>query len=388
MSTQLIDLNQDLKKLKDDGYSTSIVESNLVVAGIPYVNAEKKILFGAIFCPLTISGESIGAPQDHTVYFAGEYPCNQLGQPSSSFVNSATTNKLNSEIVGNYYLSSKPVTGSYSDFYTKMTKYIELLSNPAKSIDPGISAQYSSDYTVNEISVFKYADTHTARANLTNASQKLRNQKIAIVGLGGTGSYLLDFVSKTPVKQISIFDGDDILNHNAFRMPGAMTLNELRERPSKSSFFKEKYEALRNEIVAYDQYLNEANVDLLGGHDFVFLAIDKAEAKRTIISYLMMQGIPFIDLGMGVTLVNDSVRGTVRRTLVTPENQTYLNKIAMSEAADQDIYAQNIQISELNALNAVQAVITWKKMNGFYATEDTFFNSTFIIDEEEFGHEA
>lgn len=388
MSTQLIDLNEDLKKLKDDGYAISIVENNLVVAGIPYVNTEREILFGVIFCPLTISGESIGVPQDHTVYFAGEYPCNQLGQKSSSYVNSGTNNKLNSEIVGNYYLSSKPVSGSYSDFYTKMTRYIELLSGPAKSIDPGVSAQHSSEYSFNERSVFKYADTHTARANLTNVSQKLRNQKIAIVGLGGTGSYLLDFLSKTPVKQISIFDGDDILNHNAFRMPGAMTLDELREMPSKSFFFKKKYEALRNEIVAYNQYLDEANVDLLEGHDFVFLAIDKAGAKHVIISYLLSKGISFIDLGMGVTLMNDSVRGTVRRTLVTSENQTYLNKIAMSEAADQDIYAQNIQISELNALNAAQAVITWKKMNGFYATEDTFYNSTFIIDEEEFSHEA
>jgi hypothetical protein len=91
---------------------------------------------------------------------------------------------------------------------------------------------------------------------------------------------------------------------------------------------------------------------------------------------------------MGVTLVGDSVRGTVRKTLVTPENQSYLKNIAMSKAADDDVYAQNIQISELNALNAVMAIMTWKKLNGFYMTEDNYFNSTFIIDEEEITHEA
>lgn len=388
MSTRLIDLNEDLKKLKDDGYSISIVESHLVVTGIPYVNKEQKILFGVIFCPLTISGESTGTPRDHTVHFMGEYPCDQFGRPSSSFVNSSTTTKLNSEITGNFYFSSKPTSGNYSDFHTKMTKYIDLLSDPAKSIDPGVSAQFSSDESFEESSVFKYSDTHTARANLTSASKKLKNQKVAIVGLGGTGSYLLDFLSKTPVEQISLFDGDEILNHNAFRMPGAMTLNELRGKPSKVSYFKEKYEALRNGIVDHDQYLDETNVNLLDGHDFIFLAIDKAKAKQVIIDYLLKKEIPFMDLGMGITLVNDSVRGTVRKTLVTPENHSYLNKIAMSEAADEDIYAQNIQISELNALNAIQAIITWKKMNGFYVTEDTFFNSTFIIDEEEIGHEA
>ena len=388
MSTQLIDLNADLKKLKDDGYSVSIVESHLVISGIPYVNQEKKILFGAIFCPLSISGESIGVPGDHTVDFMGEYPCDQLGRQNTSFVNSSRSTKLNSDIIGNYYFSSKPASGNYPDYYSKMTRYIDLLSGPAKSIDPGVSAQLSVDESYDKYEVFKYLDTHTARANLTNASQKLKSQKIAIVGLGGTGSYLLDFLSKTPVKQISLFDGDDILNHNAFRMPGAMTLSELRERPSKVSYFKEKYEGLRNGIVGHEQYLDETNVDLLEGHDFVFLAIDKAHAKKLIIEYLLKMEIPFIDLGMGVTLVGDSVRGTVRKTLVTPENQSYLKNIAMSKAADDDVYAQNIQISELNALNAVMAIMTWKKLNGFYMTEDNFFNSTFIIDEEEITHEA
>lgn len=58
MSTQLIDLNDDLRRLKDEGYNISIVSGNLVIKGIPYVNKGKKILFGAIYCPLTLSGEN------------------------------------------------------------------------------------------------------------------------------------------------------------------------------------------------------------------------------------------------------------------------------------------------------------------------------------------
>jgi hypothetical protein len=388
MSTQLIDLNDDLRRLKGEGYNISIVSGNLVIKGIPYVNKEKKILFGTIYCPLTLSGEKTVSPQDHTVRFMGEHPCDQLGTENRSFVNSAQEHTLTTDIIGSYYFSSKPQNGSYSDFYAKMTKYIELLSAPAKSIDSSVSAQNFEYESYTDFSVFKYPDTNTARAGLSHITERIKDQKIAIVGLGGTGSFVLDFVSKTPVKQISLFDGDQMFNHNAFRIPGTMTLDELEKKPSKVSYFKEKYEKFRYGIVDHDVFIDESNVALLDGHDFVFIAIDKAEAKKTIIEHLIASKIPFVDLGMGISVVNNSLRGTIRKTLITPEKHSFVNKIAMEQTADEDIYSQNIQISELNALNAILGIIAWKKLNGFYLTEDIFYNSAFIIDEEEIKNET
>ncbi|MEA4979906.1 hypothetical protein SDC9_33841 [bioreactor metagenome] len=388
MSTQLIDLNEDLRRLKDEGYNISIVSGNLVIKGIPYVNKDKKILFGTIYCPLTLSGEKTVPPQDHTVRFTGEHPCDQFGTEINSFVNSAQQHTLIADIIGSYYFSSKPQNGSYPDFYAKMTRYIELLSAPAKSIDQSVSAQNFEYESYNDFSVFKYPDTFTARAGLSSISERLKNQKIAIVGLGGTGSFVLDFVSKTPVKQISLFDGDYMLNHNAFRIPGTMTLDELEKKPSKVTYFKEKYEKFRDGIIDHDVFIDDSNVALLDGHDFVFIAIDNSEAKRVIIEHLMVSKIPFVDLGIGISVVNNSLRGSIRKTLITPENCGYLNKISTDKASGEDIYSQNIQISELNALNAIMGVIAWKKLNGFYLTEDTFYNSTFIIDEEEINNET
>ena len=63
MSTQLIDLNDDLRRLKDEEYNISIVSGNLVIKGIPYVNKDKKILFSAVYCPLTLSGEKTVPPR-------------------------------------------------------------------------------------------------------------------------------------------------------------------------------------------------------------------------------------------------------------------------------------------------------------------------------------
>jgi hypothetical protein len=388
MSIQLIDLNEDLKKLKDEGFNISIVNAHLVVKGVPYVNKDKKILFGTIYCPLTLSGERTIPPSDHTVRFDGEHPCDKFGTENKSFVNCAEINNLSPDVIGKYYFSSKPDGGRYPDFYAKITRYVELLSAPAKSIDPSVTARNFDYEGYNDSSVFKYPDTNIARGGLSHISEKLKNQSIAIVGLGGTGSFVLDFVSKTPVKQISLFDGDEMLNHNAFRIPGAMSLEELGKRPSKVSYLKEKYEALRSGIVGYEVFLNESNVNLLDGHDFVFLSIDKSAAKKAIIEHLITSKIPFVDLGMGISVVSNSLRGTIRKTLVTPENSKYLGKIAVEKTANEDIYSQNIQISELNALNAILGIITWKKLNGFYLSEETFYNSTFIIDEEEIANEA
>ena len=59
---------------------------------------------------------------------------------------------------------------------------------------------------------------------------KLMNHKVAIIGLGGTGSYILDMLAKTPVSEIHLFDGDDFLTHNAFRSPGAASLDDLSKK--------------------------------------------------------------------------------------------------------------------------------------------------------------
>ena len=64
-------------------------------------------------------------------------------------------------------------------------------------------------------------------------------KKIIILGLGGTGSYILDLVAKTPVKEIHLYDGDTFYQHNAFRSPGAPSSDELRARQTEGDLFQE-----------------------------------------------------------------------------------------------------------------------------------------------------
>ena len=50
-----------------------------------------------------------------------------------------------------------------------------------------------------EESVFQYIDTNSSRAGIDNCNRKMLDKKIAIIGLGGTGAYILDLVSKTNI---------------------------------------------------------------------------------------------------------------------------------------------------------------------------------------------
>jgi hypothetical protein len=55
------------------------------------------------------------------------------------------------------------------------------------------------------------------------------------------------------------------------------------------------------------------------------------------------------------------------------------NAIRVGDGEANDEYAKNIQIAELNALNAVLAVIKWKKLCGFYADLEQEHSTHYFI---------
>jgi hypothetical protein len=117
--------------------------------------------------------------------------------------------------------------------------------------------------------------------------------------------------------------------------------------------------------------------------DFVFLSIDDGTAKRTIVAALEEYGIPFIDVGMGVYESEGSLAGLLRVTTSTPQKREHVrekNRIPFSSSDDENGYSQNIQIADLNALNAALAVVKWKKLRGFYRDLEREHFSVYAVD--------
>ena len=207
----------------------------------------------------------------------------------------------------------------------------------------------------------------SSRYDIQAINDKLKNERIAIVGLGGTGSYVLDFVSKTPVKEIHLFDGDVFSSHNAFRAPGAASFDELCARRQKTEYFASKYENMRDGIVSHAEYLTEDNIDQLLDFDFVFVCIDNGKARKLVIEFLGYNGKPFVDAGMGLSVNNNAILGSVRTTCCNSDNFEIVKaNMPLGDPKVDAVYKTNVQISELNALNATLAVIKWKQTMGFY----------------------
>jgi len=108
------------------------------------------------------------------------------------------------------------------------------------------------------------------------------------------------------------------------------------------------------------------------------LCIDKAEPKRKIVEDLLRLGKAFIDVGMGVSMTDRrSLSGLLRTTLSTEECRVPRHPIGFGDL-DND-YALNIQIADLNALNAALAVIRWKQYLTFYEGDEKNFSSVYTL---------
>ena len=380
MCHSLISRSDDLRSLVDDGYEVAVCSEHLVVRQVPYVTGDRKVARGTLISTLKMNGNITSKPDTHVVMFVGNTPCDQKGNPLTQIVNSQKRRDLGGGLIIDFTFSSKP-PGGYSDYYEKMTTYATIISGPARSIDPNATARtFAVIEDQSDDPVFKYLDTASSRAGIGAVTEKLKIGSIAIVGLGGTGSYILDLVAKTPVKNIHLFDGDKLGQHNAFRSPGGPSIELLATAPMKAAYYKDLYSAMRHNIFDHG-YVDDETVDLLKAMDFVFIAVDKGRSRRFVSEKLEKFGVPFIDVGMGVLEVDGALVGQVRVTLSTDESRDRVRStLPLEDNNGVNEYAQNIQIADLNALNATLAVIKWKKCLGFYADIENEHSSLYQID--------
>ena len=381
MSRELINRSPDLTRLREEGYFIRVHSGMLVMHEVPYVDSKCRVRSGTLISTLTLAGDVTRTPDTHVVYFDGDYPCLSNGAPIHAISHQTGTIDLGNGLLAKHAFSSKP-QGGYTDYHHKMTTYAAILSGPAAVLTPGITARTFRVPDQEEEGVFNYVETASDRAGIGMLTQRLANERVAIIGLGGTGSYVLDLVAKTPVREIHLFDDDHFLQHNAFRTPGAPSIDELREAPKKVAYLNGIYGKMHRGTVAHEVALQGDTLQLLDGVTFAFICIDAGEAKRHIIEKLEGCGAAFIDVGMGLELVDDSLGGILRVTASSAAKRDHVHggRISFAGGDENDIYASNIQVADLNALNAALAVIKWKKMRGFYRDLERENHSTYTTD--------
>lgn len=385
MSNKLVNRNPDLKRLRDEGFEIEVRGGHLIAHHVPYVNSSREIKIGRLISTLELNNDVVLKPNTHQIYFMGEHPCNNDGSIITEIAHSAPNQQLFEDIILNQYFSNKPLNNrgehcNYENYYDKITQYIGLITAPAKSIDPTVTANtFKVIECTKDESVFHYFDTNSSRANINFINEKFKGQRIGIIGLGGTGSYILDLVAKTPVDEILLFDSDEFLMHNAFRSPGAATIEALNAQQKKVDYFASIYSNMRRGIIPHAEKITEQNVELLKGLSFVFICVDSNTARGMIISNLLAFGISFIDVGLGVEIKNDSLSAILRATVGTPAKYNHINERIGTVDTDDNDYSTNIQIADLNAMNALMAVLKWKRLSGFYKDLKEEHNITYDV---------
>jgi hypothetical protein len=373
---ELASHNEDIKRLLEKGYAVTEDHGYLVIRDIPYLDSNGVENRGAVVTKLVdVDGKKV-RQEDHQIFFAGSHPHHIDGTAIFGLAGGATGLALvaSPDVVVERSFSNKPDRGYYVDFFEKIENYVAVISGPA------ITKYGANPYTFRLVeetpsqTVFRFRDTLSSRAEIVDLSSKFANDIVAVIGLGGTGSYLLDFLVKTPVKQIRGFDHDDFHVHTAYRSPGRLQESELGKK--KAAVYQSRYENFRDGLALESRYVDAHSHENLAGVTFAFVCVDKGTSRAGIFDLLIANGIPFIDVGMGLNRNRGPINGMLRATYYSVKDAQRLREMDLAELADHpdDEYRVHIQISELNALNAALAILKFKQIRGFYL-DDGSLNS-------------
>ncbi|MDJ0458571.1 ThiF family adenylyltransferase [Arthrobacter sp. NQ7] len=376
----------DLTQLVNEGYAVRIIAGHLVIDDMPFVTAEKTVQRGSLLCPLDRDGN--GGPGSHVMWFHGGQPCDRDGQPLAGINGGVQGIAPAPDMVSSCAFSLKPPSG-YASFYEKVSLYSTIVAGPAQAIDPEVTPfTFRPITTDEEESVFRYLDTFSSRARITEFTRRLAVGKVVIVGAGGTGSYLLDLLAKTPIRELHVYDGDVFATHNAFRAPGAADIADLDARVKKVDYFAGIYGRMRRHIHPHPVPVTASNLSELLDADFVFLAMDPSPDKTAIVETLEAHGLPFIDTGIGVGITPGGIGGLIRVTTGHDGHFDHIQRtgvLANDENDDAD-YNTNIQVSELNMMAAAMAVLQFKQHLGFYADDEKELHTLYSIEDNALGH--
>ena len=270
----------------------------------------------------------------------------------------------------------------------------DLLHRYAKHIVGAVSAAgYSEPAALAMPDPFHIPNTFEARAAIAPIQDRIRGQRIAIIGLGGTGAYLLDLISKTPLSEIHLLDSDRVDWHTLKRAPGAPTVEEielvLAGSLLKVDYYYSKYAAFRDGIhphrirvdskSKFDEFLSAYPVD------FAFVCVDQltegdSARQDALYGALSEAEVPFIDSGVSITVKDRAVTGAVTTSFYEAGSTAWKGAIPNAKVEGDAPGYRNVQLPEVNALAASLAVMEWRRRTEQYVSKSASFLHKFRLE--------
>lgn len=388
---ELANHNPFIKDLEETGYSIDFVGGYLVFYGLPYLDKAGQLQHGDWASPVDLNGAIIDPPPNHQAWWRGSRPCDREGRElklGGGPERTTVTPDLITDCSFSYkLLDENGEKRLYRSFEEKVQTYLDTITAPAIAAFPGATPfRGIADKAASQGSPLRFPDTMSSRYHINDLSALLLGKKVAIIGLGGTGAYILDFLARTHLLRIALFDDDKVHVHTIFRFPGFIP--QAIGKP-KVEVLAQHYDQWHAGIEPIPELITSANVARLVEFDFVFVSVDDGPARLLIVDWLSANGVPYVDCGMGLNRSTVGLSGFVRITGVDRaafDHNRGTARLPVENAKD-DEYRKHAQIAELNALNGVMAVIRFKQHFGLFDREDAatsyiFDSATIEIDGE------
>jgi molybdopterin/thiamine biosynthesis adenylyltransferase len=360
---ELANHNPFIKDLEETGYDVRFIGGYLVIFGLPYLDKDGGLKHGDWASPVDLNGAVID-PSKHEAWWRGERPCDQSKR---QLLLGGGANRITivpdfiTDYSFSYKLLEKSEKRAYRSFEEKVRTYLDTITAPALATYPDATPLRGIEIkAAAQGSPLRFPDTMSARYQMNDISFLLRGKKIAIIGLGGTGSYILDFVARTHLERIALFDDDKIHVHTIFRIPGFIqqAIGNL-----KVDALARQYAHWHSGIDPVPERITPENIERLSEFDFVFVSVDDGPSRLHIVDWLSTKGIPYVDCGMGLERSTIGLSGFVRVT--GTDRKAFEGNVKTArlptENPKEGEYRRQAQITEFNALNAAMAVIRFKQ---------------------------
>lgn len=195
-----------------------------------------------------------------------------------------------------------------------------------------------------------------------NNVEKLKNSTVAVFGLGGVGSYVLEALARCGIQNIIIIDKDivDITNINRQLIATHSTIGKAKVEVSKERILDINPNA---NVVSINAFVSKDNiVQMLGGKhiDYIIDAIDTVSSKLSIIEYAYNNNIKII-----------SCMGTGNKIDASKFEITDINKTSVCPLA-------KVIRKELRKLNIPKLKVLYSKEEPIKSTSSTPASISFV----------
>lgn len=122
----------------------------------------------------------------------------------------------------------------------------------------------------------------------------LRQKKVAVIGCGGLGGYLIEFLARVGIGSIRAVDGD-VFDETNLNRQLLSTVSLLGKSKARAAAARVGDIAPDVKLEAVETYLDSANVqDLIAGCDAVLDGLDNVPARKILAKACAEAGIPYI----------------------------------------------------------------------------------------------